>query len=68
MMDSLVLRGKKFALTLRPESSDGRAGSCQWILASPGKLVLSGEAPSADEAARSARRAGRLWARLTPTS
>jgi hypothetical protein len=66
MTDSLVLRGKRFDLTLYEERRAIAGGSWQWMLAAPGELVLSGEAPSADQAIRSAQRAGRLWARLTP--
>lgn len=66
MTDSLVLDGKKFDLTLRADQCNGGAGAWQWILASPGELVLSGEAPSADEARRFARCAASLWAAADP--
>jgi hypothetical protein len=62
MTDSLVLRGKRFELTVREAPSTASNFSWQWILSSPGELVLSGEASSADQALQSARRAGRLWA------
>ena len=66
MADLLVLRGRRFDLTLREEASAVDGGSWQRNLLHPGELVLSGEASSADQAVRSARRAGRLWARFTP--
>jgi hypothetical protein len=68
MTDSLVLRGRQFDVTVHQESTAIGNTSWQWILASPGKLVLSGEASSADQAMRSARRIARLWARLNPTA
>ena len=68
MTDSLVLRGRRFNLTVREEPDAVGNFSWQWTLASPGELVLSGEASSADQAIRSARRAGRLWARFTPAA
>jgi hypothetical protein len=68
MTDSLVFRGRQFNLTVHEETDTVGNLSWQWMLVSPGQLVLSGEAASADQAVRSARRAGRLWARFTPAA
>jgi hypothetical protein len=64
MSETLNIRGQKFELTIRRQP-DHPVG-WQWILAAPGKLVLSGEAASQDLAERSARRAGRTLARSGP--
>jgi hypothetical protein len=63
MIENLLLRGRRFDMTLR--QGEGACG-WQWMLAAPGELVLSGEEPNAELAVRSARRAGRLLARLKP--
>ena len=70
MTETLTIRGRKFALTVcpqperPPDQPPNRPIAWQWILAAPGKLVLSGEAASEDHAHRSAMRAGRALVRI----
>ena len=61
MSETLTLGGRTFRVDLVEEK-----GSCawHWILAAPGKLVLSGAAPSSDAARRFAQEAGRALAKL----
>ena len=65
MDERISIDGHEFEITLKPRP-DG--SGWQWILAAPGKLVLSGEAPSAGAARGRARRAGRTLARLAASS
>jgi hypothetical protein len=58
----LTIEGKRFELTLRPEGERG----WHWLIAAPGKLVLSGEAASEQQALTSACQAGQVLARLSP--
>ncbi len=57
---SLTIDGKHFQLTVREQP---HSDTWQWIVTSPGQLVLSGEAPSEMQALRSACRAGQTLAR-----
>ena len=52
----LIVDGRRFELTLLHS-----AGTCHWLLADPGKIVLSGEEADADAAADAARIAARSW-------
>jgi hypothetical protein len=60
MKQSLNIDGWHFELTVRQQ----RDGIWHWLVASPGKLVLSGEAPSEADAVQSAYEAGHALARL----
>jgi len=57
----LTIEGKRFELTVRPEGER----AWHWLIASPGELVLSGEAPSERQALASAWQAGQALARLS---
>jgi hypothetical protein len=54
--NELVVDGRRFELTLLHT-----AGACHWLLADPGKIVLSGEEADADAAWDAARIAARSW-------
>lgn len=60
MIKSLTIDGKSFELTVRQQHD----GDWHWLIAAPGELVLSGDAPSEMQAMQSACRAGRALARL----
>ena len=57
----LTIEGKRFELTLRPEGER----AWHWLIAAPGKMVLSGEAASEGQALASAWQAGQVLARLS---
>lgn len=57
---SLAIGGKTFELIVREQT----AGDWHWIITAPGKIVLSGAAPSERQAVDSARRTGEALARL----
>jgi hypothetical protein len=61
MRELLTIDGKSFYLMLRPQ---GR-GEWHWLIAAPGQIVLSGDAPSEQQALDSAREAGSALARLS---
>jgi hypothetical protein len=61
MRELLTIDGKPFYLMLRPQ---GR-GEWHWLIAAPGQIVLSGDAPSEQQALDSAREAGSALARLS---
>ena len=61
MTRRLTIEGKRFELTLREQSP---SGGWHWLIALPGELVLSGDAPSEIQAMRSACEAARALARL----
>ncbi len=56
----LIIDGKRFELTVRPEGER----AWHWLIAAPGKIVLSGEAASEGQALASAWQAGQVLARL----
>jgi hypothetical protein len=56
---TLTVAGTSFELTLTPV-----AGGWHWLAARPGKIVLSGEAPSETEARRVARDTAAAWTEL----
>jgi hypothetical protein len=60
MRELLTIDGKPFYLTLQPQDS----GDWHWLIAAPGKIVLSGDAPSQQQALDSAREAGSTLMRL----
>jgi hypothetical protein len=60
MREQLTIDGKPFYLTLRLQGG----GDWHWLIAAPGKIVLSGDAPSEQQALASAREAGTALARL----
>jgi hypothetical protein len=61
MRELLTIDGKPFYLTLRPQGG----GDWHWLIAAPGEIVLSGDAPSQQQALASAREAGSALARLS---
>ena len=60
LVRSLSIDGKPFEVTVHAQPS----GGWHWLIAAPGEIVLSGEAPSEMQAMDSACRAGRALARL----
>jgi hypothetical protein len=60
MIQPLTIEGKTFELTLRQQPG----GDWHWLIAAPGKLVLSGEAASETLAREFAHSAGEALARL----
>ena len=61
MREFLTIDGKPFYLTLQPQDR----GAWHWLIAAPGEIVLSGDAPSQQQALESAREAGSALARLS---
>ena len=61
MTEILSIQGRKFTLTLTSATAEG---AVHWILADPGKRLLSGEAPDADAARECAEEAGRTLLEL----
>jgi hypothetical protein len=61
MTEILSIQGRNFTLTLTPDAPDG---AVHWILADPGKRLLSGEAPDAETARECAEEAGRTLLEL----
>jgi hypothetical protein len=61
MRELLTIDGKSFYLTLQPQDR----GAWHWLIAAPGEIVLSGDAPSQQQALDSAREAGSALARLS---
>jgi hypothetical protein len=61
LIQSLMIAGKAFDVTVRAQPQ----GGWHWLIAAPGEIVLSGEAPSEMQAVDCACRAGRALARLT---
>jgi hypothetical protein len=61
MNEILTIQERKFTLSLATEPCDGRV---HWILADPGKRLLSGEAPDAEAARTCAEEAGRALLEL----
>jgi hypothetical protein len=61
MRELLTIDGKSFYLTLQPQ----RRGGWHWLIAAPGEIVLSGDAPSEQQAMDSAREAGSALARFS---
>ena len=60
MIKSMTVDGRLFEMSVREQPD----GAWHWLIAAPGQLVLSGEAPSETEAFDSARRAALALARL----
>ena len=58
---SLTIEGRRFELTVRPEGER----AWHWLIAAPGKIVLSGEAASEGQALACAWQAGEVLARLS---
>jgi hypothetical protein len=52
----LTVEGRDFELTLLPNR-----GACHWLLAEPGKVVLSGEERNEEAAFEAAREAAVSW-------
>jgi hypothetical protein len=61
MTEILSIDGRDFTLTLTPDPAEG---AVHWILADPGKRLLSGEAPDAVTARICAEEAGRTLLEL----
>jgi hypothetical protein len=61
MSEILNIHGRNFTLTVMPDSPEG---TVHWILADPGKRLLSGEAPDAEAARVCAEEAGRTLLEL----
>ena len=61
MSEILRILGRDFRLKL---IADPAQGAVHWILVDPGKRLLSGEAPNAEVARRSAEEAGRTLLEL----
>jgi hypothetical protein len=61
MSEIFTIQGRNFTLTLTSGSADG---AVHWILADPGKRLLSGEAPDAEAARACAKEAGQALLEL----
>ncbi len=61
MNEILSIQARKFTLSLTTDPCDGMV---HWILADPGKRLLSGEAPDAEAARICAEEAGRALLEL----
>jgi hypothetical protein len=61
MNEILSILGRNFSLKL---IADPARGGVHWILAEPGKRLLSGDAPSPEAARRSAEETGRTLLEL----
>jgi hypothetical protein len=61
MSEILSIQGRNFTLTL---TSGSAGGAVHWILADPGKRLLSGEAPDAQAARACAEEAGQTLLEL----
>jgi hypothetical protein len=61
LIRSLTIAGKAFDVTVQAQPQ----GGWHWLIAAPGEIVLSGEAPSEMQAMDCACRAGRALARLS---